>query len=60
MEEITDKTILVTLVGIKNIKSTHNFRIEFDVFETDSPKIKNLIDQMDKNFYLLLVPYDED
>ena len=36
------------LVGIKNLKSTHNWRIEFDVYEIDSDKVKQLIDLIDK------------
>ena len=32
------------LVGVKNLKSTHNWRIEFDVYEIDSNKVKELID----------------
>ena len=32
------------LVGVKNLKSTHNWRIEFDVYEIDSDKVKELID----------------
>tara|TARA_R100000773_G_C4204425_1_gene105768 strand:+ start:475 stop:663 length:189 start_codon:yes stop_codon:yes gene_type:complete len=36
------------LVGIKNLKSTHNWRIEFDVYEIDSEKVKHLMDIIDK------------
>ncbi len=36
------------LVGIKNLKSTHNWRIEFDVYEMDSDKVKQLIDLVEK------------
>tara|TARA_R100000773_G_C4149436_1_gene72209 strand:- start:83 stop:274 length:192 start_codon:yes stop_codon:yes gene_type:complete len=36
------------LVGIKNLKSTHNWRIEFDIYEIDSDKVKQLIDLIDK------------
>lgn len=36
------------LVGIKNLKSTHNWRIEFDVYEIDSDKVKHLMDIIDK------------
>ena len=36
------------LVGIKNLKSTHNWRIEFDVYEIDSDKDKQLIDLIEK------------
>ena len=36
------------LVGIKNLKSTHNWRIEFDVYEIDRDKVKHLMDIIDK------------
>ena len=36
------------LVGIKNLKMTHNWRIEFDVYEIDNDKVKQLMDIIDK------------
>lgn len=36
------------LVGIKNLKSTHNWRIEFDVYEIDNEKVKELMDLIEK------------
>jgi len=36
------------LVGIKNLKMTHNWRIEFDVYEIDNDKVKQLIDLIEK------------
>jgi len=35
------------LVGIKNLKSTHSWRIELDVYEIDSHKVKELFDIID-------------
>jgi hypothetical protein len=35
------------LVGIKNIKATHSWRIELDVYEMDSYKVKELFDLID-------------
>ncbi len=35
------------LVGIKNLKSTHSWRIELDVYEIDSYKVKELFDLID-------------
>ncbi|MBC8551483.1 MAG: hypothetical protein H8D23_17700 [Candidatus Brocadiales bacterium] len=35
------------LVGIKNLKSTHSWRIELDVYEMDSHKVKELFDLID-------------
>lgn len=60
--ELKDNTlnnIKVSLVGLKNLKSTHTYRLEFDVFEQDNSKIKELVDKMDNSFYLYLVPMDE-
>ena len=49
-EKEKDKGIVLScqLVGIKNLKSTHNWRIELDVFEMDSHKVKQLIDLVEK------------
>ena len=58
MKEI--KTALnVELVGIKNLKTTHNWRIEFDVFEIDSDRVKGLMDMINKPLSMGLVQIDE-
>lgn len=44
------------LVGIKNLKSTHNWRIEFDVYEIDSDKVKELMDIIDKPVVIGIIP----
>jgi hypothetical protein len=49
----------VELVGIKNLKMTHNWRIEFDVFEIDSDKVKDLMDMINKPLSMGLVQLDE-
>ena len=46
------------LVGIKNLKSTHNWRIEFDVYEIDNGKVKQLMDIIDKPVCLGIVESD--
>ena len=51
-------TLLVQLVGIKNLKMTHNWRIEFDVFEVDSEKVSQLVEKIEKAFVMALVEYD--
>ena len=38
-------TLTTELVGIKNLKTTHNWRLEFDVYEIDSDKVKYLMDK---------------
>ena len=45
----------VELVGIKNLKTTHTWRLEFDVYEIDSPKVKDLMDKVDKPLVMALV-----
>ncbi len=52
----TDNAIVVNLSGIKRLKVAKSWRLEFDVYEQESAKIKTLVDQIDKDFYLLLVP----
>ena len=41
-------TLTTELVGIKNLKTTHNWRLEFDVYEIDNDKVKQLMDIIDK------------
>ena len=48
-------TLNVELVGIKNLKTTHNWRIEFDVYEIDSHKVKDLLDKLNKALIMALV-----
>ena len=50
-----NNTLLVQLVGIKNLKMTHNWRIEFDVFEVDSEKVSQLVEKIEKAFVMALV-----
>ena len=49
----------VELVGIKNLKTTHNWRLEFDVYEIDSDKVKQLMDKINKPMLMGLVQGDE-
>ena len=48
----------VELVGIKNLKTTHTWRLEFDVYEIDSPKVKDLMDKIDTPLVMALVGND--
>ena len=45
----------VELVGIKNLKTTHTWRLEFDVYEIDSHKVKDLMDNIDHPLVMALV-----
>jgi len=51
-------TLNVELVGIKNLKTTHNWRLEFDVYEIDSEKVKELLDKLNKALVMALVDYE--
>ena len=48
-------TLNVELVGIKNLKTTHNWRLEFDVYEIDTHKVKNLMDKINKALVMALI-----
>ena len=48
----------VELVGIKNLKTTHTWWLEFDVYEIDSYKVKDLMDKIDHPLVMALVDND--
>jgi hypothetical protein len=47
--------IQVELVGLKNLKSTHNWRLEFDVYEIDNDKVSELVGRINDAFRMVLV-----
>ena len=51
-------TLTTELVGIKNLKTTGNFRLEFDDYEIDTSKVKDLIDKINKAYVMALVEYE--
>ena len=51
-------TLNVELVGIKNLKTTHNWRLEFDVYEIVSDNVKNIMDKLNKSLVMALVEYE--
>ncbi len=51
-------TLNVELVGIKNLKVTHNWRLEFDVPEIDSDNVKKIMDKLNKSLVMALVEYE--
>jgi methionine-rich copper-binding protein CopC len=53
-----EHTLTVELVGIKNLKSTGNYRLEFDVLEIDTSKVKGLVERINKAFMMALVELD--
>ena len=61
LEQMEEQRIALNceLVGIKNLKTTHNWRLEFDVYEIDSPKVKQLLDKINKALVMALVDGDE-
>ena len=58
-EEDHGITLNCELVGIKNLKTTHNWRLEFDVYEIDSHKVKELMDKLNNSLIMALVQGDE-
>ena len=51
--------LMAELVCLKNLKSTHVWRIELDVYEIDSPKVKQLFDLINKPLSIGMVEVDE-
>jgi len=47
------------LVGLKNLKISHNWRLEFDVYEVEQEKVKELIDLIQKPVAIGIVPLEE-
>ena len=55
MDKNEGVTLNVEVVGIKNLKTTHTWRLEFDIYEIDSHKVKDLMDKIDKPLVMALV-----
>ena len=53
-----ENALTVELVGIKNLKTTGNWRLEFDVYDIDSDKVKELFDKINKALMMALVELD--
>ena len=51
--------LMAELVGLKNLKTTHVWRIELDVYEIDSPKVKQLFDLINKPLSIGIIEVDE-
>jgi len=58
MDQSEGVTLNVELVGIKNLKISKTWRLEFDVYEIDSPKVKDLMDKVDTPLVMALVDND--
>ena len=55
MDDREGVTLNVELVGIKNLKISKTWRLELDVYEIDSHKVKDLMDKVDKPLVIALV-----
>ena len=55
MDQSDGIALNVELVGIKNLKTTHTWRLEFDVYEIDSHKVKDLMDKIERPLVMALV-----
>ena len=51
--------LMAELVGLKNLKTSHVWRIERDVYEIDSPKVKQLFDLINKPLSVGMIEIDE-
>ena len=58
MDQNEGVTLNVELVGIKNLKISKTWRLEFDVYEIDSHKVKDLMDKIDTPLVMALVDND--
>jgi len=47
------------LIGLRNLKITHNWRIELDSFEIEQDKVKQLVDMIGKPVSIGIIPLDE-
>ena len=52
-------TLNCELVGIKNLKTTHNWRLEFDIPEIENEQVKSLMDKINKALVMALVEGDD-
>ena len=43
------------LVGLKNLKMTHNWRLEMDIYEIDNEKVKSLVDLIEQPVVVAIV-----
>jgi hypothetical protein len=59
MSKEEGNALTVELVGIKNLKTTGNYRLEFDVYEIDTDKVKDLITKLNKAFMMGLVELND-
>ncbi len=58
MDQSEGVSLNVELVGIKNLKTTHTWRLEFDIYEIDSHKVKDLMDSIDTPLMMALVAHN--
>ena len=44
------------LVGLRNLKISHNWRIELDTYEIEQEKVKDLVDLIQKPVVIAIIP----
>ena len=59
MSEVQGNALTVELLGSNNLKTTGNYRLEFDVLEIDTDKVKDLITKLNRAFMMGLVEINE-
>lgn len=47
------------LIGLRNLKITHNWRIELDTFEIEQEKVKELVDMIGKPVSIGIIALEE-
>tara|TARA_R100000008_G_scaffold85221_2_gene74615 strand:+ start:770 stop:961 length:192 start_codon:yes stop_codon:yes gene_type:complete len=58
-EDVKGIALKCELVGLKNLKISHNWRIELDTYEIEQEKVKELVDLIGKPVSVGIVLIDE-
>ena len=58
-EDVKGIALKCELVGLKNLKISHNWRIELDTYEIEQEKVKELVDLIGKPVSIGIVLIDE-
>ena len=58
-EDVKGIALKCELVGLKNLKISHNWRIELDTYEIEQEKVKELVDLIGKPVSVGIVLIEE-
>ncbi len=59
MKQVKSVAINGEIVGVRNLKTTHNWRLEIDIYEMDTEKVKELIDILNKPLSIGIVEHEQ-